>query len=300
MFNFTDTFITQIVVFFRVLAVSGFGEHKEDVSGFPLVGEVGGMWHCEEVNTRSIGICYIGGLDANGKSVDTRTNAQKRILYQLIRELQRDYPGINLVMGHRDTSPDLNRNGVIEPCEFVKACPCFDVREFMRKGHLMLLSLLALLLAGMGMTSCGSMKRLNRQEVVCDSVGRVYYADHSVNQTGALQLTGEQMEEYIEETVLVFEKDALTVDSLSPAICGGTPQVVVKRKAMDRRVVKKMQTEMSSIEEVRDSVKTSFGVVKKKLVTGEKKGYIKGMWAIVGVVILILLGFAIHVCARIR
>lgn len=61
-----------------------------------------------------------------------------------------------------------------------------------------------------------------------------------------------------------------------------------------------MQTEMSSIEEVRDSVKTSFGVVKKKLVTGEKKGYIKGMWAIVGVVILILLGFAIHVCARIR
>ena len=57
---------------------------------------------------------------------------------------------------------------------------------------------------------------------------------------------------------------------------------------------------MSSIEEVRDSVKTSFGVVKKKLVTGEKKGYIKGMWAIVGVVILILLGFAIHVCARIR
>ncbi len=29
-----------------------------------------------------------------------------------------------------DTSPDLNGDGVIEPYEYVKACPCFDVREF--------------------------------------------------------------------------------------------------------------------------------------------------------------------------
>lgn len=29
--------------------------------------------------------------------------------------------------GHRDLSPDLNGNGVIEPEEWVKVCPCFEV-----------------------------------------------------------------------------------------------------------------------------------------------------------------------------
>lgn len=30
-------------------------------------------------NKHSVGICYIGGLDANGKPADTRTIAQKRL-----------------------------------------------------------------------------------------------------------------------------------------------------------------------------------------------------------------------------
>ncbi|MBB4042257.1 hypothetical protein GGR06_000016 [Bacteroides reticulotermitis] len=30
--------------------------------------------------------------------------------------------------GHRDLSPDLNRNGEVEPEEWIKACPCFDVQ----------------------------------------------------------------------------------------------------------------------------------------------------------------------------
>lgn len=37
--------------------------------------------HCKGWNKRSIGICYIGGLDENGRPADTRTNAQKRVLY---------------------------------------------------------------------------------------------------------------------------------------------------------------------------------------------------------------------------
>ena len=33
--------------------------------------------------------------------------------------------------GHRDLSPDLNGNGEIEPEEWIKQCPCFDVaKEF--------------------------------------------------------------------------------------------------------------------------------------------------------------------------
>ena len=39
-----------------------------------------------------------------------------------------DYPGCK-VCGHRDLSPDLNGNGEIEPEEWVKQCPCFDVSK---------------------------------------------------------------------------------------------------------------------------------------------------------------------------
>ena len=46
----------------------------------------------------------------------------------LILTLLRDYPGCR-ICGHRDLSPDLNGNGEIEPEEWVKACPCFDVTK---------------------------------------------------------------------------------------------------------------------------------------------------------------------------
>jgi len=50
----------------------------------------------------------------------------------LILALLRDYPGCR-VCGHRDLSPDLNGNGEIEPEEWIKACPCFEVKEFCSK-----------------------------------------------------------------------------------------------------------------------------------------------------------------------
>ena len=46
--------------------------------------------HCKGWNEHSIGICYIGGLDVNGHPADTRTKAQKRVLYQLIMDLQKE------------------------------------------------------------------------------------------------------------------------------------------------------------------------------------------------------------------
>ncbi len=36
--------------------------------------------------------------------------------------------GHSRVCGHRDLSPDLNGNGEIEPEEWIKACPCFEVK----------------------------------------------------------------------------------------------------------------------------------------------------------------------------
>lgn len=80
-------------------------------------------------NKHSIGICYIGGLDANGKPKDTRTDAQKFSMDRLVAQLVDQYPTIKEVLGHRDCSPDKNGDGVISQTEWLKACPCFDVRK---------------------------------------------------------------------------------------------------------------------------------------------------------------------------
>lgn len=82
----------------------------------------------QSYNKHSIGICYIGGLDANSKPTDTRTPEQKAALRELVAKLCREYQIIE-VLGHRDTSPDLNDNGNVESSEWIKSCPCFDVRE---------------------------------------------------------------------------------------------------------------------------------------------------------------------------
>ncbi|MBR1939880.1 MAG: N-acetylmuramoyl-L-alanine amidase [Bacteroidaceae bacterium] len=67
-------------------------------------------------NAHSIGVCYEGGLDAQGRACDTRTPAQKEALLELLTDLHRRFP-MALILGHRDLSPDLNGNGLIEPNE---------------------------------------------------------------------------------------------------------------------------------------------------------------------------------------
>lgn len=78
-------------------------------------------------NRHSIGICYVGGLDKAGKAKDTRTPEQKAALIELINDICKRYPIVEL-LGHRDTSPDKNGSGEVEPFEFIKTCPCYDVR----------------------------------------------------------------------------------------------------------------------------------------------------------------------------
>ena len=78
-------------------------------------------------NKHSIGICYVGGLDAFGNAADTRTDAQKLAMHELVLRLMEKYPIVE-VIGHRDASPDKNGDGVISKNEWIKQCPCFDVR----------------------------------------------------------------------------------------------------------------------------------------------------------------------------
>lgn len=71
--------------------------------------------HVKNHNRHSIGICYEGGLDAQGNPCDTRTPEQKATLLRLLRELRQRYPRA-LIVGHRDLNPE-------------KACPCFDASQ---------------------------------------------------------------------------------------------------------------------------------------------------------------------------
>jgi N-acetylmuramoyl-L-alanine amidase len=79
-------------------------------------------------NQNGIHISWMGGVDANLKPVDNRTVVQKIMLKTLVKRMMKKYPKAK-VCGHRDLSPDLNRDGKITPNEWTKVCPCFDVRE---------------------------------------------------------------------------------------------------------------------------------------------------------------------------
>lgn len=81
--------------------------------------------HVAGNNSNSIGICYVGGLDAKGKPADTRTPEQKASMLFLLEKIKEQYPAAK-ICGHRDFSPDLNGNGIIDTWEYMKACPCFD------------------------------------------------------------------------------------------------------------------------------------------------------------------------------
>jgi len=84
--------------------------------------------HVHGFNIGSLATVYIGGLDKLGNPKDTRTDAQKKTL-KLIDEQWKDlFHGIK-TRGHRDFSPDIDGDGVIEPFEWMKACPCFDVKK---------------------------------------------------------------------------------------------------------------------------------------------------------------------------
>ena len=82
--------------------------------GRPL-SEVGA--HCKGHNAHSIGVCYVGGLTADGLNAkDTRTLEQKESLVLLLVRLKTQFP-LAEIHGHRDFA--------------AKECPSFDAtREY--------------------------------------------------------------------------------------------------------------------------------------------------------------------------
>ena len=83
----------------------------------PILSESVQGVHAVGYNHCSIAVCYEGGLDENGNAADTRTELQKASLYELLKQLRRDYPQARII-GHRELP------------HVAKDCPCFSTSEY--------------------------------------------------------------------------------------------------------------------------------------------------------------------------
>lgn len=115
-----------------------FPSHRPDLKhiGYHLVNRVNGAAesgrheletgaHCIDYNTNGIGICMVG--------TDRFSIGQWQTLKAQVEIFTKRYPGL-VVLGHRDTSPDTNGNGRVDPQEWLKTCPGFDVKQWLAAG----------------------------------------------------------------------------------------------------------------------------------------------------------------------
>ena len=90
--------------------------------GYHYVIGLNGELHCTGHNTRSVGVCYVGGCPPrtvpnwNKKGKDTRTVAQRSTLERVVKDLLRRYPGAT-VHGHNEFAN--------------KVCPSFNVKKWL-------------------------------------------------------------------------------------------------------------------------------------------------------------------------
>ena len=97
-----------------------FGRHFDDPGA-----------HVQGKNYQSVGVCVVGGVNEDGLADGNFTADQFVSLKVVLIMLMRSYPGAK-VLGHRDLSPDLDGDGVVERHEWLKECPSFDVRKWMK------------------------------------------------------------------------------------------------------------------------------------------------------------------------
>lgn len=102
-----------------------FGRHFDDIGA-----------HVAGFNSTTVGICLVGGLYDSGNEAEDDfaglyTEAQRFALGELLEMMKLAYPNARII-GHRDLSPDLDKDGKIEKREWLKSCPGFDVRGFVK------------------------------------------------------------------------------------------------------------------------------------------------------------------------
>lgn len=100
---------------FRTVGYHFYCRKDGSLTQFRKLLEVGA--HARPYNRCSIGICYEGGLDEEGRPANTLTHAQHRVIRHLLLQLKILFPQAEIV-GHRDL-----------PGATPKECPCFNAAE---------------------------------------------------------------------------------------------------------------------------------------------------------------------------
>lgn len=77
--------------------------------------------HVKDWNSRSVGVCLVGGIDAKGKFEANFTPAQMQALRELLKVLKSHYPNAD-IKAHHDVAP--------------KACPSFDLQRWLNTNEL--------------------------------------------------------------------------------------------------------------------------------------------------------------------
>ena len=89
--------------------------------------------HVKGLNSVSVGIVMIGGVDEDGKSVNNFTDEQWQAAKHAFEFLTLLYPDAQHV-GHRDLSPDGDGDGRVQRHEFLKDCPCYSVTQWIENN----------------------------------------------------------------------------------------------------------------------------------------------------------------------
>lgn len=145
--------------------------------------------HCKEGghNRHSIGICYIGGRSADGKTyVDTRTPEQKEAMLSLLRRLKARYPNAR-VYGHRDFA--------------ARACPCFDAA----KEYIQLVIALLLVFSCSIFSACRTTRRTASEQ-----------ADSEVQQAVSQTATSQATDKFLQDLVLHIDSIVVTTLPMPP------------------------------------------------------------------------------------
>jgi N-acetyl-anhydromuramyl-L-alanine amidase AmpD len=98
--------------------------------------------HVQGSNSHSIGICLIG----TSKFSEEQCSALKQLMLTLVSKISghevhtaascmTTLKDMSItVKGHRDYSPDLNKDGIIQRTEWMKTCPGFSVAQWIKSG----------------------------------------------------------------------------------------------------------------------------------------------------------------------
>lgn len=122
----------QAVGYHYVVDVDGVVEQGRAVR------EVGA--HVQGFNAASVGICLVGGAERDARYTRAQWTSAAMLVHTLCEQLAVPlllplYPRQGGgVCGHRDLSPDIDGDGRLQPLEWLKTCPGFDVGAWLQRG----------------------------------------------------------------------------------------------------------------------------------------------------------------------